>query len=736
MNLGKCRGFFLRYSETFDTYLRSIFSTRHYLYKVLNRHILGFLLLFLTLPFITKADKLGKAFNALNVYNYFEAKALFEKSFKKNKVPAAFGLAQIYFRADNPFHQLDSAYNFILLAEKSYGSLTEKQKLNYKKYQCDYLQIVDLQRNVSSAFFTLAIKENTELAYAKFVEKHPWSMELFTAIHRRDSIAYNEAQALNSSVAFQHFLDKYPESTFFNEAQHTFFLLQYKEFTKSNTLSAFLEFQKKCPANPFVELADDRIYEISALQYDLKSLHAFIKTFPKNRNVGDAWSKIYQLYMIDDSPVRYESFMKEYPEFPYMNDIQEDIEYSKRALLPFKEGSLLGLMDYSGKVVIEPMYESIGLFKDGVAYASKNGKYGYINKGNKPKIDFMYDDASDFEAGRAVVALNGKMGMIDKVGTKIFPCVFEDLGTVAEGLAYGQKDSLYGYYDRNGGLRISEKYEEAYTFFNKLAKVQVNGSQGYIDAFGTYIVPPFYPQMEFFTDSLLVFENEDEFVGLINRKGDIILAPEFGEIGQLKFKRSLVIRDELIGYINEKGQQVILPKFEMYPNYQSKGSFNNGKAIVKSSGKFGVIDEFGKWVLLPVFHELGESADCMSFSRGKLWGFVDKKGNEFIKPEYEFAQSFKNGVAIAEKLTLSGVVNLKNQVVVPFNFTSIDHISDSLLLVSSGSKFGIYDIAGKLLVPVNYQQIRILDKDLLILNLSSEIHYFYIPERRIIKKDE
>ena len=64
------------------------------------------------------ANKITKGFEALQEFNYFEAKKLFTKSLKKYPAPASFGLATIYYRKDNPFHSLDSAYKYIGIAKK------------------------------------------------------------------------------------------------------------------------------------------------------------------------------------------------------------------------------------------------------------------------------------------------------------------------------------------------------------------------------------------------------------------------------------------------------------------------------------------------------------------------------------------------------------------------------------------------------------------------------------------
>jgi hypothetical protein len=54
-------------------------------------------------------------------------------------------------------------------------------------------------------------------------------------------------------------------------------------------------------------------------------------------------------------------------------------------------------------------------------------------------------------------------------------------------------------------------------------------------------------------------------------------------------------------------------------------------------------------------------------------------------------------------------------------------------LVSVGAKYGVYSSSGEVIVPLNYQQIRVMDKEILVLTNQNELHYLYLPEKRIIQ---
>ena len=678
------------------------------------------------------AGKIEKGFQALREFDYFKAKSIFEGTITKQESPSSYGLAIIYYRNDNPFHSLDSAYTFVQRAEKNYGNLTEKKKVQYKSFGFDYSTILDLRSQISSAFFVLANKDNTVDSYTNFMNLNPWANELFLATSKRDSIAYENAKSINTSSAYQYFLSTYPASDLFSKVQADLYRTQYLETTIGHNLISYLEFIAKFPDNPFNNEAEDRIYELTTESNTIQSFYTFIQAYPENRNVVNAWRNVYQLYLVDYSDERINQFIVDYPNYPFKEELEADILFMKLNLIPFKSEQYFGFMDYSGTLIIPAEYEQLGFFKEGLAFAMKNGLYGFINKANEVIIPFQYNSVSDFEQGRAVVEKDEKFGMIDRVGSLIFPLEFNELGTLSEGLVYGSKDSLYAYYDKNYNLRIQPKYNEAFAFLGKKAKVQIGINQAFIDEYGTFLVPPGYEKIRIFNDSLFIFEDEDS-IGLIRNNCQVVVSAHFNEIGQLSMDRALAVQDDLIGYIDGTGKVVINIIYETFPNFLKRGQFKSNLAIVKQKGKFGVIDKQGK-VILPIsFNEIGDISSLMAFSKGKGWGFIDLTGKVIIQPEFDYAESFKDGLAIVEKMTLQGVIDAKGNDIIPISFASIERLTKDLFIVSNGSKDGIYSSKGEILVPLNYQQVRMIDKDLFLLTSNNEVHYLYLPEKRIIQ---
>ena len=59
-------------------------------------------------------------------------------------------------------------------------------------------------------------------------------------------------------------------------------------------------------------------------------------------------------------------------------------------------------------------------------------------------------------------------------------------------------------------------------------------------------------------------------------------------------------------------------------------------------------------------------------------GLVTTKGEWIIPPEYDQLYYFNNGLAPAKKDGLWGVVNLKNEIITPFQFENVSLSIDGL----------------------------------------------------------
>jgi len=680
------------------------------------------------------AGKIDRAYASLKELNYFDAKKCFEHELKKHLVPAAYGLSIIYYRRDNPFHNIDSAYRYVVLAEQHFFSQSSKDSLKFSTHGVNYESILSLRTKIVTVYYEQVQNENTQAGYEAFTQKFPWYSKNNDAIHKRDSILLAKALWINKSFYYDSIIKNIPHFEFLQTIQDRYELTYFAEQTNYGRTIDYVNFIRDNPTSKYITEAQDKVFEIETKNNTVESFSNYIAHFPSYYNIHTAWKKLYKLYMYEYTDERIKKFKKEFPDYPFKDELRRDMDLIKLFLFPFKRGDLYGFMNHKGIEIYSPQYESLNLFSEGLSLAMKNGQYGYVDKLNNVVIPFQFDYATDFISGRAIVEVGGKSGVINRSGKLILPLEFVELGQFSDGLIYASRDSLYGYYDLQGNNIIPEKFSDVFPFSNGKAKVVINSKQAIIDSLGNYIIEPVHKEVYYFSDTLLVFRDSILF-GIKSLKNKIIVKPTYEYISPLHNGRSIMIYNNKLGYLNELGVKIIKPMYDVIPNYLQICVFHENFAKIRLKGKYAIIDKNGKYVLNPEYIGLGEVSKLVAFNKGKQWGYINLEDKTTtILPLFDFASSFHYGLAIVDVKGLQGVINEKAKWIIPAIFTNVKLIADNFYLVYNGAKYGLYALSGDQLIPLEYDQIRSISNDLLVLNKGDNFYYYHLLEHKLISQ--
>src|SRR5690606_26379583 len=235
------------------------------------------------------SSKLNKSFSALEIHDYFKAKKYFQKSIKKHRVPASYGLSIIYYRDNNPFYNLDSALKYIQDATYYFPKLTEKKKLKYSNLGVDSMSIYHQHFLIDEKCFELATQLHSIEAYNKFIDCNINAVQLDKAIKLRNHLAFEAALKQKKSTAMEEFITTYPNAIEIVKAKSILDTLIYYENIQPNTIENNVRFIKNYPNNPFVPHAQQTIYELATSDKKESSFYKFIKSYPENPYTSTAW---------------------------------------------------------------------------------------------------------------------------------------------------------------------------------------------------------------------------------------------------------------------------------------------------------------------------------------------------------------------------------------------------------------------------------------------------------------
>jgi len=692
---------------------------------------IGLLAIFLLLSSVLRAGKIEQAFEALQIHDYFKAKRLFDKTIKTKEAVSSYGLALIFYRSNNPFHSLDSAYYYIVQTHELYPMVKKNQRQRYSQL-IDEHKIDSLRQLVSTAFYERTLNEYTVESFQDFIDQHPWALERDKAVFMRDSLAFELIKTQDNSIGYASYMAMYPSSDFYEQAHQRLMLAQYEETTKPKTLESYELFLAAFPENIYRPQAQTAIYQLVTSPNTIESLENFLTNYPDNHEQKTAWERLYNLNMYDYSAASIRQFSKKYPQYPDVDKLIAELSVIDLPLYPYQQQTKYGFMDSTGQVVIQAVYSSVSPFKEGLALVSKGDKFGYIDKKGDVIIDFLYSAGQDFEQGRAVITRYERLGMIDRMGATIFEPEFIDLDNLSDDLILGMKDSLYAYYDANGKMIIPERFDDAYPFVDGKAKVEENGLQAYIDKQGEYIVMPAFEEIEFFTDELLIFGNHHTY-GLMTASCQIVVPNKYERIGRLSEGLAIVVLDGRLGYIDAYGQEVIAPQFDPIPNFLEHSQMKNGVAVVAKNKNYGIINAQGKEVIPLKNEDIGKWSDRIAVKRKGRWGFINRANRLVIAPQFDFAESFVGNTSIIQEFSLQGVINLSGEKIVETAFSNIERTINDFFIINNGALYGIASQLGELVVPMVYRTIRVFDEKTLILTDKDGITYFDCWTQRTLK---
>lgn len=219
-----------------------------------------------------------------------------------------------------------------------------------------------------------------------------------------------------------------------------------------------------------------------------------------------------------------------------------------------------------------------------------------------------------------------------------------------------------------------------------------------------------YANVEDFVDGVAVVNVEEGWSyrsGLINNKGEEIVACTYRRINPSSCGMMLFADDNGYGFMNTKGEVVVASG-----RYDDVEDFSENLACVGKDGKFGFIDVKGNEVISCSFDKTYSFAEGLALVRkGYKYGYVNTKAEFIVAPSYDNGEHFACGVAIVEKGNKEYVIDKKGNVVFSQDGTKSgfleDQFSDNLIPVirKNGRQFvvGYMNTKGEEVIPFEYQ---------------------------------
>lgn len=321
------------------------------------------------------------------------------------------------------------------------------------------------------------------------------------------------------------------------------------------------------------------------------------------------------------------------------------------------EGEITSKVNTEPVWLVEPKYDRIGFFEEGMCLVMKDGKWGYIDETGQEVISPRFvGECSNFSGGHALV--EGGTKVIDRSGNYVFEESFS-AGSVAiaksgEVCAYNSERGWY--IDRDGTIQEIDRFDAA---------TKING-EGYGDTY--------YPGMAVQERNRLnrvefLQEPSEALIEKLDTEGKKVLSPGEFWNGRMNVRGNFGISHVFVDQV-DKDMPVVFGKL----NTESKlGVAYYGDTLGDDvAGKIGLCDYEGNTILEADVYDIDggyDGVELITFcdglllvrkgeyvetdvgdgraiiNRNSMYGYIDKEGNEKIPVQYYFAEPFSEGLA-------------------------------------------------------------------------------------------
>ena len=329
---------------------------------------------------------------------------------------------------------------------------------------------------------------------------------------------------------------------------------------------------------------------------------------------------------------------------------------------------------------------------------SISGKYTLVNTEGERVTEQLYDVLSLADNGLYYFKQGAKQGFIGENSKKLFETEDIIATNLSEEFVIFSLNDKKGYINIKTGEKINAVYQVAYDFSEDLAAVQINGATGFVDRTGKLVIPCDYSNnalYQFKSGLCNVMTGSREENNLkafyIDKTGKKVFDKVFDYCMPFSEDRAFVSLNGVWYIIDKEGNRVGDLQFGPYEK-TFPSMFKEGRAVVVSDGKYGIVNSDGEYVVLPKYDQISEITEGgVIFKENGLYGYMDINGSIIITARYEGLSNFKNGLAVF----------------------SDDH------------KYGVIDRAATVVVNPEYENITILDNGLVKISVS-ESEYYYV----------
>lgn len=405
-------------------------------------------------------------------------------------------------------------------------------------------------------------------------------------------------------------------------------------------------------------------------------------------------------------------------------------------LIPYRKADKWGFADNKKKIIIEPIYDSVAPFMEGLAAVMKTKKWGFINETGKEVIPLKYDRVQNFRPNKLAVVIMAKYagnvwGLVDSDGKVIVEPKYSVILGMNHGFLKVKLGLWFGLINETGVEVVKPVYKTIYEFSEGMAKVESAGKTwGFIDSTGKEVVQPKtgYEEAMDFSNGLGVIKEKDYYgvsYFFVDKQGQIAhnkqkytdVTTYVNGLSRVTVKERNTYKTSIVdiagkpvfsiepefGYAHILPNAIVITKAIYPPGYKMTNDYFEDYKNMKL--KYGVSDKSGT-ILKEAQYDAVEllDGDIIALQKEGKWLVYNSRKNIVLGQGYEQVRTSWINKFIEVKVNSKwGCIDTNGKIRFAPKYDSVGLSTPDYTIVGNAGKFSVTDATGKEMFPLKYQ---------------------------------
>ena len=238
----------------------------------------------------------------------------------------------------------------------------------------------------------------------------------------------------------------------------------------------------------------------------------------------------------------------------------------------------------------------------------------------------------------AICNEKGLWGYASASGSRVVDCKYKYAGGFSSGMApvIDENDNLY-YINSEGGKKFIFDSQENYDYLGMMVN-------------GMYVVG-YNGKYAYYNTEFKKLHGDYDYAGTYNNG-------------------TAAVKKGSDWYLIDESGKIISDKYSKIITDENDIACKNERVVAFKDGEYYLLNAKGRVVLKTDFDDIAiiDSDNLIAYKKGEKWGFCNLNGVTVIKPQYDNAKSFSNGLAPVCMNNKWGYITEKGNVVIDYQF--------------------------------------------------------------------